>query len=1120
MRVICYSIRQNNAVGLVYKSEGLRSMLLNKYKIVRILKSEKNSNSEVLEIKDISTEKHYVMKIIKGINTPLYNVIFEREVGALTKLRTCSNIVRLEHYDIYNDKKYGKCGRVFLEYIEGETLQKTDVTELSNSEKFHIVEQLINAVQIAHENSIIHRDINPKNIIITRDKQVKLIDFGISKIKDMVNTDTLYQFATNKYAAPEVHKHSENATEKSDIYSLGAVLYFLFTGDEPPTVDEFETKLIKTGGIDIELKEIIIKMVKLLPEDRYNNIFEVRKALLKLFTRFTKSNRTFVFSIDTSKIEHMRRLSLVPNSGKYEDIIENNINKDFLEAYIFVENEDKPEELYRLYGIHYYFECNYDDRNQLFHIVKVFKLQPHKREEIKKKAMFVNGEVKFILSGRRTPTNNNFELTINAKDSKRDYLSSSNVNNEYTKNFFAWHKLLEIMEKEYKNNIIRINYDSFHIEDNFCIFSINEQDYYLLDERKDELTFIYENANGKRSNVIEIGSLKTVYIDNEKFYLKVNITNKSLKSKLPRRGIICEDYRRNLSLINREVKALNAFNNEDYVSPSNLKSIFSGIQSASFFNEPNKRTFFNENLDAAQKKAVIKALNSQDIALIQGPPGTGKTNVIIEILRQILKMNRQGNIFKQKILLVSQSHAAVDKMLEDLDRSSNDNSKVIRIGRDENLSDMVKEKYAVDYAQSRWINKIIKDSNRFAKKLLSTLNINKEEFDKYCEAIMETEFSKGKEDKFYEDAKSFVTYFEEKYKKHLDTKDFKSLIIQRDWVNRIAGRMDVQQYFIKNAVIVSGTCTGVVSNHVINDMIFDYVIIDEAAKATFPELLISIIRAKKIIMVGDHKQLPPILDEELINNSKQTFIESNIDFQTLYNSIFMKLFNHLPSENKQVLNTQYRMHPSIGTMISQLFYDNQISNGVPLENRTHNIKHYKDLAIVWIDTSKCPDKFEERISTTYRNLLEANIVKEQLKIIDNDIKDCNYDVGIITPYSGQKNLIRSEIQQIVYNNINGKVVVNSVDAFQGGQKDIIIYSTVRSSDKNKDIGFLKSKERLNVAFSRAKRLLIIVGDAEFLSNTAINENKFPQIIKYIKANKEHCKIIDYLALRNDNKREA
>ena len=483
-------------------------------------------------------------------------------------------------------------------------------------------------------------------------------------------------------------------------------------------------------------------------------------------------------------------------------------------------------------------------------------------------------------------------------------------------------------------------------------------------------------------------------------------------------------------------------------------------------------------------------------------------------------MNNQGQIFKQKILLVSQAHAAVDKMLEDLDQTSSDNIKVIRIGRDENLSDTVREKYAVDYAQSRWVNRIIDGSNNFAKNLLSSLEIDKEEFDKYCEAIMETKFSKGEDEKLYESAMSFITYFEEKYKELLETKDFKSLQIQKDWVNRIVGRMDIQQHFIKNAEIVSGTCTGVISNYVINDMVFDYVIIDEAAKATFPELLISIIRAKKIIMVGDHRQLPPVLDEELIKNSKQTFIESNLDFNTLYNSIFMKLFEHLPSENKQVLNTQYRMHPTIGTMISQLFYDNQILNGVSIKDRKHNIKKYMDLAIVWLDTSKSPDRFEENISTTYRNMLEANIVKEQLKLINNSIDSSEYDVGVITPYSGQKNLIRNEIQQNTYDNINSNVVVNSVDAFQGGQKDIIIYSTVRSSDKHKNIGFLKSEERLNVAFSRAKRLLIIIGDAEFLSDTSINDNKFPLIIKYIKENPEHCRIIDYLSLNADGKREV
>jgi len=1093
----------------------VNNLLIN-YDVIKTLKENKDSNSQVYKIKDKNTEKPYVMKIIKGINTPLYNVIFEREVGALTKLRTCENIVRLIHYDIYNDSNSEKCGRVFLEYIEGDILDKVDVVELSNPQKYHIIEQLINAVQVAHENSIIHRDINPKNIMVTQDNQVRLIDFGISKIKDMVNADTLYQFATNKYAAPEVHIHSENATEQSDIYSLGAVFYYIFAGEDPPNADEFESKIKRTGGIDIELKDIIYKMTRYSPSDRYSNIFEVRKALSKLLNRFRKSNRTFIFSIDTGKISHMINLSLVPSAVKYEELLATCIYDDFAEAYMFIENENSEEEKYFVYGVHYSFECVYDNDAQVYQVVKVSKLQPHRREDIKKKAIFVNGEVRFILSGRNIPANNNFELSIAVKDHKINYLSSLNVNNEYTKNFFVWHKLLEVMESEYKKNILRINYREYKIEGNYCYFSIDEQDYYIIDERKSEVTLIYENNDGRKSKVLEIGFSESVYTENEQFLLKVYTTNRGLNATLPKSGSICEDYRKNLALIKREMKALNAFNNEEYASSSNLKSIFSGIMSPSFFNVPQQLEFFNENLDAAQKNAVKKVLNSQDISLIQGPPGTGKTNVIIEIIRQILAINKQGNIFKQKILLVSQAHTAVDKMLEDLDNSSNDNIKVIRIGRDENLTEMVKQKYAVEYAQLRWVNKIVENSNKYAEKVLSSLGIDKEEFKKYCELSLDIKSSK-EETECYTAAKVYINNFEDKYKDVIDTKDFKSLIVQKDWANRINGRIDIQQHFIKNAEIVSGTCTGFLSNNVINDMTFDYVIIDEVAKATFPELLISIIRAKKIIMVGDHKQLPPVLDEKILKSSKATFEENNLDINTLYNSIFMKLFDHLPSENKQILNTQYRMHPAIGTMISKLFYDNQISNGVSILERTHSVKKFKDLAIVWIDTSKCNDRFEEDVSTTFRNLLEANVVKDLLKIINSDVKGFNYDVGIITPYSGQKNLIRKEIQPIDCSNINGNIKVNSVDAFQGGQKDIIIYSTVRSSDKHKRIGFLKSEERLNVAFSRAKRLLLIVGDVQFLNDTSIDGNRFPEIIRHLRANGEYCKVIDYAALYNNER---
>lgn len=1090
-------------------------MLMN-FKIFRSLKPVSDNNSEVFEIEENNTEKHYAMKVIRGINTPLYNVIFEREVGALTRLRTCENIVRLEHFDISDEEQYGKCGRIFMEYIHGQTLEKTNVIELSASEKFNIINQVIKAVQIAHENSIIHRDINPKNIMVTQDKRIKLIDFGISKIKDMVNTATLYQFATNRYAAPEVHNHSENATEQSDIYSLGAVFYFTFTGEEPPIANEFESKLLKTGGIDIDLKEVILKMVKLSPQDRYKDIFEVRKSLLKLFNRFSKSNRTFIISIETRKIEHMRNMSLIPSDVKYLELLQNNIYEDFLESYIFIENENTENEKYIIHGLHYSFECFYDDENQVFQVDKVNKLQPYKREEMKKKAMFINGDVVFILSTRKAPNNNNYELTIDVKGHKKEYLSTQNINNEYTKNFYIWHKLLEIMEEEYKNNVVKINYISFKFENNCYIFSIDEQSYYLLDENRKELTFIYEKENGKKGKAVEIGNLESIYIENDNYYLKVCAVSRNSNSKLPQKGVICEDYRKNLTLINREMKAINAFNNEDYISSSNLKSIFSGISYPSYFNDPQAINFFNDELDSAQRTAVRKALNSQDICLIQGPPGTGKTNVIIEIIRQIFDINLKGNIFKQKILLVSQAHPAVDKMLEDLDKSSNDNSKVIRIGRDENLTEMVKQKYAVEYVQARWVKKVIDNSNYFADNLLSSLGIEKEEFISYYEAKTEIFFSR-EEDKKTE-ATSFVTHFENKYKELLDNKDFKSLIVQRDWVNRVIGRTDIQQHFIKNAVIVAGTCTGFVSNNAIHDMIFDYVIIDEAAKATFPELLISIIRAKKVIMVGDHKQLPPVLDEELIRNSKKKFEESGLDYNNLYNSIFMKLFDHVPAENKQVLNTQYRMHPAIGSMVSQLFYDNQISNGLPISLRTHPINRYNGLAAVWIDTSNCIDKYDDRVSTSYRNLLEASIVKEQLKIVNDALAGHNFDVGIITPYNGQKVLIRREIQPIVCNNITGEVVVNSVDAFQGGQKDIIIYSTVRSSNRRKNIDFLKSKERLNVSFSRAKRLLIIVGDIQFLNDPSIDDNKFPQIVKYIKTNKEHCRIIDYKDMMNNHQR--
>lgn len=1095
--------------------------MLEGYNILTYKKKGKNTFSDVLIIQDKKTEECYALKIIKRMSTPLHSVLFEREVEALTKLRICQSIVKLIHFDVdnYKDEEndYGDCGYIFLEYIEGKRLDEIDVFELSNNKKYKIIEQLIEAVQVAHENNIIHRDISPQNIMIQNNDKIKLIDFGISKIKDMVNDDTVYQFATNGYAAPEVKEHSENATEQSDIYSLGAVIYYLFTGQEPPLSYQVGESL-KYSGIDVELRKIILKMMSVSIETRYKNIFDVKKDLLVFIGKMNKNNKKYIVKVNSRILTSMQSNNLVPQSKKFTEVLSEDIYEDFAKAYVDIEEKEDGDNQYIFYGNSIEFRCYYNKEKQMFLTSTARKIFPNLRAFFQKKSMEIDGNIKFVLID--TPEeNNNFELTNQLKDFKVNFNSKENINNEYSKNFFSWHKFLDIMEESCKNETLKIKYYSREVSGKYIIFNISEEDYYKVDEKADsEMVFVIEESRHNKKHTVEVGSYSKIESEDNKYYLYLVKSNKVSISKIPKSGVISEDYRKKIKLIEREKKAISSFNNEQYVGTDKLKGIFSGVSNASSFNRPNQLKYFNERLDFSQRRAIEKVLNSQDIALIQGPPGTGKTNVIIEIIRQIINYGKKGDVFRKKILLVSQAHAAVDKMLEDLNEFSDGDIKVIRVGRNENLTNLVREKYAIDKVQDAWIDEVIQKCKENKKKNLSFLNIEEEEFDNYYKNLRK-EYDNCSEEESKNIEKTIIS-FEEKYSDSLKESKFQALLIQQDWMSRIQSDLEIEKYFVKNSNIIAGTCTGFLSNRTISDMVFDYLIVDEAAKATFPELLISVIKAKKIILVGDHKQLPPVLDETLIRSNKDRFIESKVDISTLYSGVFYRLFKHLNESNKQTLLTQYRMHPTIGTMVSQMFYEEEkISNGVEAEERIHNILEYNGLAIVWISTSKCINKREKKnfngTLKTYSNILEAKIVREQLSLI-NKYSNNDIDVGVITPYSAQKAKIKDELKNLDLSRIKDEVAVNSVDAFQGGQKDIIIYSTVRSNTDNK-IGFLDSQERLNVAFSRAKKLLIIVGDKEFLNRTEIRNNRFPEIISYINS-KDDCKFIDYQFKKKSQKR--
>ena len=320
----------------------------------------------------------------------------------------------------------------------------------------------------------------------------------------------------------------------------------------------------------------------------------------------------------------------------------------------------------------------------------------------------------------------------------------------------------------------------------------------------------------------------------------------------------------------------------------------------------------------------------------------------------------------------------------------------------------------------------------------------------------------------------------------------------------------MDKIFIEDISLIGATCIGIANYSGDLNLKFDLVIIDEAGRATPPEIMVPMSLGKKIILVGDHKQLPPIIDQSL---SKEVIEKTDLKRFELEESLFSYLQKNLNEDCKGSLEIQYRMHPSIGNLISNVFYDGKINNGISADKRKYNVNYVdyiEDKSIVWIDTKNNPNRFEQNIGRTKQNNFEAEIIFElleklELNNIENNID--NKDVGIIAGYSAQKNLLNKILLSKYENKFNTlSIEIDTVDAFQGRETDIVIYSIVRSNEDG-EIGFLRDERRLNVALSRAKELLVLVGDSKCVTSKA-SKNPFNDVHKFIEDNYEECKVIE------------
>lgn len=260
------------------------------------------------------------------------------------------------------------------------------------------------------------------------------------------------------------------------------------------------------------------------------------------------------------------------------------------------------------------------------------------------------------------------------------------------------------------------------------------------------------------------------------------------------------------------------------------------------------------------------------------------------------------------------------------------------------------------------------------------------------------------------------------------------------------------------------------------DIDYDYVIVDEVARANSLDLLIPIIKGKKIILVGDHKQLPPLINTEIdrvLRNDEE--IEEGLVDRYIKESLFGRLFEEVPYSRKMMLNTQYRMNKQIGDLISELFYNGELKTGIDIKN---DFEFYKNQSLVYIDVKGNQLKTE---SASYKNIQECEAIIQKLEELNSCLEEYKekVSVGIISFYKAQVQLLKKEIINTRFENLD--IQVGTVDSFQGLEKDVIFLSSVRT----KGIGFIANPNRLNVSVSRAKKLFVLFGDIDNLKTNSL-----------------------------------